>query len=121
MIPTTAENADASLNFIARPASSSCPILTTSARRKYPASLGFPALATSSAGMAFAAGRPGGGVSRADALSHISELGAAVDCPLNANFESGFAGRRGCRQRSLRRLAGTPSTREMEAAFGKRG
>ena len=58
---------------------------------KYLASLGFPAIATSSAGMAFAAGRPDGGVTRAHALSHIGELAAAVDCPLNADFESGFA------------------------------
>ncbi len=58
---------------------------------KYLASLGFPALATSSAGMAFAAGLPDGGVTRADALSHIRDLAAAVDCPLNADFEAGFA------------------------------
>jgi 2-methylisocitrate lyase-like PEP mutase family enzyme len=58
---------------------------------KYLASLGFPALATSSAGMAFAAGRPDGGVSRADALSRIADLAAAIDLPLNADFESGFA------------------------------
>jgi len=58
---------------------------------KYLASLGFPALATTSAGMAFAAGRPDGGVSRAYALAHIGELAAAVDCPLNADFEAGFA------------------------------
>ena len=58
---------------------------------KYLASLGFKALATSSAGMAFAAGLPDGGVTRAYALSHIGELAAAVDCPLNADFEAGFA------------------------------
>jgi 2-methylisocitrate lyase-like PEP mutase family enzyme len=58
---------------------------------KYLASLGFPALATSSAGMAFAAGRPDGGVARDDVLSHIHDLAGAVDCPLNADFESGFA------------------------------
>jgi 2-methylisocitrate lyase-like PEP mutase family enzyme len=59
---------------------------------KFLASLGFPAIATSSAGMAFAAGRPDGGVDRAEALKHIGALAAAVDCPLNADFESGFAG-----------------------------
>ena len=58
---------------------------------RYLASLGFPALATSSAGMAFAAGLPDGGVTRDYALSHIRELAAAVDCPLNADFEAGFA------------------------------
>jgi len=58
---------------------------------KYLASLGSPALATSSAGMAFAAGRPDGGVSRDYALRHIADLAAAINCPLNADFESGFA------------------------------
>ena len=58
---------------------------------KYLASLGFPALATSSAGMAFAAGLPDGGVTRDYALRHIRELAAAVECPLNADFEAGFA------------------------------
>ena len=58
---------------------------------KYLASLGFPALATTSAGMAFAAGRVDGGVDRAYALSHIRDLAAATDLPLNADFEAGFA------------------------------
>ena len=58
---------------------------------KYLASLGFPALATTSAGMAFAAGLPDGGVSRAYALKHIGELAAATDLPINADFEAGFA------------------------------
>jgi 2-methylisocitrate lyase-like PEP mutase family enzyme len=58
---------------------------------KYLASLGFPALATTSAGMAFAAGRPDGGIDRAYALSHIRDLAAATDLPLNADFEAGFA------------------------------
>src|ERR1700682_5392935 len=51
---------------------------------KYLASLGFPALATTSAGMAFAAGRPDGGVTRAYALAHIAELAAAVACALTS-------------------------------------
>jgi 2-methylisocitrate lyase-like PEP mutase family enzyme len=58
---------------------------------KYLASLGFPALATSSAGMAFAMGLPDGGVTRRDTLAHIAALAAAVDVPLNADFEAGFA------------------------------
>jgi 2-methylisocitrate lyase-like PEP mutase family enzyme len=58
---------------------------------KYLASLGFPALATTSAGMAFAAGLPDGGVSRGYALKHIGELAAATDLPINADFEAGFA------------------------------
>jgi 2-methylisocitrate lyase-like PEP mutase family enzyme len=58
---------------------------------KYLASLSFPALASTSAGMAFAAGLADGAVTRTYALKHIGELAAAVDCPLNADFEAGFA------------------------------
>src|SRR5579871_1699052 len=58
---------------------------------KYLTSLGFQALATSSAGMAFAMGRPDGGVSRIEALRHIGAVAAAVDIPINADFEAGFA------------------------------
>jgi 2-methylisocitrate lyase-like PEP mutase family enzyme len=58
---------------------------------KYLASLGFPALASTSAGMAFAAGRPDGDVDRRYVLSHLRDLAAAVDVPLNADFEAGFA------------------------------
>ncbi len=46
---------------------------------KYLASLGFPALATTSAGMAFAAGRTDGGIDRAYALSHFRDLAHATD------------------------------------------
>ena len=58
---------------------------------KYLASLGFPALASTSRGMALAAGLADYGVSRSYALRHIGDLAAAVDCPLNADFEAGFA------------------------------
>ena len=57
----------------------------------YLASLGFKALATTSAGMAFAAARPDNGVTRAYALKHIAQLVAATDLPFNADFEAGFA------------------------------
>lgn len=57
----------------------------------YLTSLGFKALATTSAGMAFADGRPDNGVTRAFALAHIAELAAATPLPLNADFEAGFA------------------------------
>jgi 2-methylisocitrate lyase-like PEP mutase family enzyme len=58
---------------------------------KYLASLGFPALASTSAGMAFAAGKGDGAVDLAYALSHIRDLAQATDLPLNADFEAGFA------------------------------
>ena len=58
---------------------------------KYLASLGFPALASTSAGMAFVAGKGDGAVDRAYTLSHLRDLAEATDLPLNADFEAGFA------------------------------
>jgi 2-methylisocitrate lyase-like PEP mutase family enzyme len=54
--------------------------------------LGFSALASTSSGAAWAGGQPDYGVTRDDALSHLTELCAATDLPVNADFESGFAG-----------------------------
>lgn len=53
--------------------------------------LGFSALASSSAGFAWTGGRPDYAVTRDDALAHLQALCAAVDLPVNADFESGFA------------------------------
>ncbi|GGC53929.1 isocitrate lyase/PEP mutase family protein [Chelatococcus reniformis] len=53
--------------------------------------LGFAALASSSSGFAWTAGRPDYAVTRADVLAHLTALCAAVDLPVNADFESGFA------------------------------
>ena len=61
---------------------------------KYLASLGFKALATTSAGAAFAAGKPDGGMSRAEVLHHIGDLVGATDLPFNADYEAGFAATR---------------------------
>jgi 2-methylisocitrate lyase-like PEP mutase family enzyme len=58
---------------------------------KYLQSLGFPALATTSAGFAFSQGAPDGGVSRAQVLAHMGAMAAAADVPMNADFEAGFA------------------------------
>lgn len=53
--------------------------------------LGFAALASTSSGYAWSRGRPDYAVSRDDVLAHLTELAAAVDLPINADFESGFA------------------------------
>jgi 2-methylisocitrate lyase-like PEP mutase family enzyme len=53
--------------------------------------LGFPALATSSAGFAFSRGLPDAGVPRDPMLSHIKEIVGAVNVPVNADFASGYA------------------------------
>ena len=55
------------------------------------ASLGFPALATTSSGIAWSLGLPDNHVTLADALSHIHAIASAVDVPVNADFEGGFA------------------------------
>jgi 2-methylisocitrate lyase-like PEP mutase family enzyme len=53
--------------------------------------LGFKALATTSAGFAFSRGKPDGGVSLEEMLSHIGEIVAATSLPVNADFLNGFA------------------------------
>lgn len=58
---------------------------------RYLQSLGFKALATTSAGFAWSQGRPDSGISRDAALAHLHEIVAATDLPVNADFESGFA------------------------------
>lgn len=59
---------------------------------RYLRHLGFPALATSSAGCSFSLGLPDGegGVSRADALRHIGSIVAATELPVNADYQSGY-------------------------------
>lgn len=53
--------------------------------------LGFAALASTSSGYAWSTGRPDYAVTLADVLQHLTSLCAAVDLPVNADFESGFA------------------------------
>jgi 2-methylisocitrate lyase-like PEP mutase family enzyme len=53
--------------------------------------LGFAALASTSSGFAWTTGRPDNAVTRDDVLNHLTDLCAAVDLPVNADFESGFA------------------------------
>lgn len=54
-------------------------------------SLGFKALATTSAGFAYALGRADGKPTLEDKLAHCRSLAAATDVPVNADFEDGFA------------------------------
>ena len=53
--------------------------------------LGFAALASTSAGMAWTLGLEDGGVALDDVLSHLRLLCDATDLPVNADFEAGFA------------------------------
>jgi methylisocitrate lyase len=52
---------------------------------------GFPALATTSAGLAWSLGRRDNAVTLDDVLSHLRTMAASVDVPINADFEGGFA------------------------------
>ena len=58
---------------------------------KYLQSLGFKALASTSAGFAWSIGKSDNRVTREDVLSHLEMLCAATDLPVNADFEGGFA------------------------------
>jgi 2-methylisocitrate lyase-like PEP mutase family enzyme len=55
------------------------------------ASLGFKALASTSAGLAWSLGKRDNHVSLEEALGHLQQLVASVDIPINADFEGGFA------------------------------
>jgi 2-methylisocitrate lyase-like PEP mutase family enzyme len=53
-------------------------------------SLGFKALASSSAGFAWSCGRADGALGREQVLAHLKELVSATALPVNADFENGF-------------------------------
>ena len=54
------------------------------------AMLGFEALATTSAGLAFSLGRPDGGLTREQHLAHARDIVAATDLPVAADLENCF-------------------------------
>src|ERR1700733_10114703 len=55
------------------------------------AQMGFKALASSSAGFAWTIGKADNRVTVDDVCTHLTALCAAVDLPVNADFENGFA------------------------------
>jgi 2-methylisocitrate lyase-like PEP mutase family enzyme len=54
------------------------------------AHLGFEALATTSAGYAFSAGRQDGSIDRDETLEHVAAIVSATDLPVSADLENGF-------------------------------
>ncbi len=58
---------------------------------RYLQSLGFKALATTSAGFAFSRALSDGAVARDEMLAHIRDLVEACDVPVNADYENGYA------------------------------
>ncbi len=55
------------------------------------AAMGFKALATTSAGFAWSTGLPDNAVDLETTLEHLRVMAAAVDLPVNADFQGGFA------------------------------
>jgi 2-methylisocitrate lyase-like PEP mutase family enzyme len=55
------------------------------------AHLGFKAVASTSAGFAWAIGKSDNHITVEDAVRHLTEICAAIDLPVNADFEGGFA------------------------------
>jgi 2-methylisocitrate lyase-like PEP mutase family enzyme len=55
------------------------------------ASLGFPALATTSSGAAMSLGRTDGSLTRGEALEHARAIASFTDLPVSADLEQGFA------------------------------
>lgn len=53
--------------------------------------MGFKAVASTSSGYAWSTGRADHGIRRGEMLEHLRSLCAAIDLPVNADFESGFA------------------------------
>lgn len=71
------------------------------------ASLGFSALATTSSGFAATLGRLDGTVSRDEAIAHGAALSAAVDVPVSADLEAGYADSLDGVAETYRRAAGS--------------
>ncbi|OBH98693.1 isocitrate lyase/phosphoenolpyruvate mutase family protein [Mycobacterium sp. E2733] len=73
------------------------------------AKLGFPALATTSAGLCFARGLPDtvAALSVDEALDNIAEIVAAVSVPVNADFQAGYASDAGELARNVERCVTT--------------
>lgn len=54
--------------------------------------VGFPALATTSAGIAFALGRPDASIDGDTMLEHVARIASSVGVPVTADLEAGYGG-----------------------------
>lgn len=75
------------------------------ASAKMLASLGFEALTTTSAGLAFVIGKPDGGVTRDESLWNARLIVDSVDLPVAADLENGFGHRPEDAAETIRRAA----------------
>jgi 2-methylisocitrate lyase-like PEP mutase family enzyme len=69
--------------------------------------MGFEALATTSAGYAFSMGRPDNTISRDDTIAHAAAIASATDLPVSADLENGFADDPGGVAETIRMAAAT--------------
>lgn len=86
------------------------------------ASMGFEALATTSAGLAFTLGRPDaeGAISRDDTLANVADIVAATSLPVAADLENCFADSpEGCAQTLLKAAAAGIVGGSIEDASGR--
>ncbi|MVV51816.1 isocitrate lyase/phosphoenolpyruvate mutase family protein [Pseudomonas sp. PB120] len=86
------------------------------------ASLGFEALATTSAGYAFSNARPDGAMTLDDTLANVRAIVAASDLPVAVDLENGFADDPAeCAQSILRAAAAGAVGGSIEDATGREG
>jgi len=69
------------------------------------ASLGFEALATTSAGFAFSVGRPDATVDRDTMMQHVAAIAAATDLPVSGDLEGGYGDAPDAVAETIRRAA----------------
>ncbi|HEX6119353.1 MAG TPA: isocitrate lyase/phosphoenolpyruvate mutase family protein [Dongiaceae bacterium] len=89
-MPTQTEKALAFRALHARPGAFVIPNPWDAGSARLLSSLGFEALATTSAGHAFALGRRDGDVGRAETLANARAIVEATDLPVSADLENGF-------------------------------
>jgi 2-methylisocitrate lyase-like PEP mutase family enzyme len=89
-MPTQLEKAKAFRALHERPGAFIIPNPWDRGTARILAQLGFEALATTSAGSAFALGKPDGAVGRAAALEHVAAIASATDLPVSGDLENGF-------------------------------
>jgi len=89
-MPTQAEKGDAFFAIHARSGAFIIPNPWDAGTARLLAGVGFEALATTSAGYAFSAGRPDNIVTRDDTIANAAAIAAATDLPVSADLENGF-------------------------------
>jgi 2-methylisocitrate lyase-like PEP mutase family enzyme len=68
--------------------------------------LGFPALATTSSGLAFTLGRRDGKTTLDEVVAHVAELDAATSLPVSVDLENGYGAEAEAAANAVRRVAG---------------